>query len=76
MEQLRSLFCTGDSSVARCQSQHLANEFDVRSKLHAQVSLAVVNKILCCSRGYERLQKTKDSLKACFEKINIMKKKP
>ena len=26
---------------------------------------------LCLSRGYERLQKSKDSLKACFENVNI-----
>ena len=28
---------------------HLANEFDVRSELHGQVSLAAVNQILCRS---------------------------
>ena len=28
---------------------HLANEFDVRSELHGQVSLAAVNQILCDS---------------------------
>ena len=27
---------------------------------------------LCCSRGYERLQKSKDSLKVCFKNVNIM----
>ena len=42
----------------------LANKFDVRSVLHAQASL-------CLSRGYERLRKSKDSYKACFEKVNI-----
>ena len=26
---------------------------------------------LCCSRGYERLQKSKDSLKLCFENVNL-----
>ena len=26
---------------------HLANEFDVRSELHGQVSLAAVNQIFC-----------------------------
>ena len=36
-----------------------------------QVSLAAVNQILCCSWGYERLQNSKDSLKACFENVNI-----
>ena len=51
MEQTRSLFCTCNSDVARCQTpvSHLANEFDVRSKLHRQVSLAAVNQILCVS---------------------------
>ena len=38
---------------------HLANEFDVRSELHGQVSLAAVNQMLCCSRRYERLQNIK-----------------
>ena len=33
-----------DSGVTRCQSQH-QNEFDVRSLLHGQVSLAAVNQI-------------------------------
>ena len=53
MEQTRSLFCMCDSGVARCQSQtqvsHLANELDVRSELHAHMSLAAVNQILCRS---------------------------
>ena len=44
---------------------------NVRSALHGQVSLATVNQILCDSWGYERLQKSKDSLKACFENVNI-----
>ena len=37
-----------DSGVARCQSQPvslLANEFDIRSVLHVQISLAAVNQI-------------------------------
>ena len=37
MEQTRGLFCMCDSG--------LANEFDVRSILHRQVSLAAVNQI-------------------------------
>ena len=48
MAQTRVLFRTCDSGVARCQSQHqslLVNEFDVRSVLHGQVSLAAVNQI-------------------------------
>ena len=51
---------------------HLANEFDVRSELYGQVSLAAVNQILCRPRGYERLQNSKDSLKACFENVNML----
>ena len=53
MEQTRSsvlhmpLRC-GSLSITTPVS-HLANEFDVRSKLHGQVSLAAVNQILCSS---------------------------
>ena len=41
------------------------------ANLHGQVSLAAVNQILCNSWGYERLQKSKDSLKAYFVNANI-----
>ena len=44
MEQTRGLFCTRDSAVTRCQSQH-PNEFDVQGVLHGQVSLVAVNQI-------------------------------
>ena len=48
MEQTRGLFCTCDScgslSITTPVSL-LANEFDVRSLLHGQVSLAAVNYI-------------------------------
>ena len=47
-----------------------ANVFDVRSILHGQVSLSAVNQT-CLSLGYERLQKSKDSLNACFENVKI-----
>ena len=50
----------------------LANEFDGRSVLHGHMHLAAVNQILCRALGYERLQNSKDSLKACFENINII----
>ena len=50
---------------------HRVNEFDVRRELHGQVCLAAVNQILCRSQGYERLQNSKNSLKACFENVNI-----
>ena len=39
---------------------HLANEFDVRSQLHGQVSLTAANQILCCAWGYDGLQNSKD----------------
>ena len=48
MEQTRGLFCTCDSVVARCQSQHqchMVNEFGVRRVLHGQVSLTADNQI-------------------------------
>ena len=63
MEQTRVLFCTCDSGVTRCQSQH-GHQYHFRrissmfeSVLHWQVRMAAVNEILCSSRGYERLQK-------------------
>ena len=49
----------------------LANEFDVRSILHVQVSLTAVGQNLRNSWGYEWLQKSKDSSKNCFENVNI-----
>ena len=49
----------------------VSHEFDTRSKLHGHVSLAAVNQFLCRSRGFERVQNSKDSLKACFENVNI-----
>ena len=69
MEQTRSflhmrLRC-GSLSITIPLS-HLVNEFNVRSELHGKVNLAAVNQILCRSRGYELLQKSKDSLKAWF----------
>ena len=49
VEQTRVLFRTCNSDVAPCQITTpvslLANEFDVRSKLQEQVSLAAVNQI-------------------------------
>ena len=48
----------------------LAKEFDVRSLLHEQVSLAAVNQICVVHVTYKRLQKSKDSLKDCFQNVN------
>ena len=50
---------------------HLVNEFDVRSELHRQVSLAAVNQNVCGSWGFERLQNYIYTLKSCFENVNI-----
>ena len=47
MEQTRSLFCTCNSSVARCQSQHQCHIWRMNSMF--EVSLADVNQILCHS---------------------------
>ena len=44
MEQTRGLFMCGSLSITTPVSL-LANEFDVRSVLHGQVSLAAVNQI-------------------------------
>ena len=69
MQQTWILLSCGSLSITTPVS-NLANEFDVQSELHGQVSLAAVNQILCHSWGYERLQNYKDSLKACFENVN------
>ena len=50
----------------------LANEFDVRSILHRQVSLGAVTQIYVIHEAMNRCKKSKDSLKACFENVNIM----
>ena len=63
MEQTRGLFCSCNSGVARCQNTTLvsllANELDVLSVLHGQVSLAAVNKncvILEAMKGCKNLK--------------------
>ena len=48
MEQTRSLLCKCDLSITM-SVLHLANEFDVQSELHGQVSLEAVNQSLCRS---------------------------
>ena len=71
--KLEGLFCTCDSSVASCQSpvSLLVNEFDVRSVLHGQGSLAAVNHSYVFHEAMNGLQKSKDSSKACFEIVHI-----
>ena len=46
MEQTRVLFCSCDSLSIKTTVSLLANELDVRSVLHGQVSLADVNQIM------------------------------
>ena len=49
----------------------LDNDFDVRSVLHEQVSLAAVNHIHVIHEAMTGLQKSNDLSKACFENVNI-----
>ena len=69
MEQTRSLFCTYDSDVTT-QVSLLANEFDVRSVLHGQVSFAAADQI-CVNHEAMNGCKNLVSLKDCFENVNI-----
>ena len=64
MEQTRGLFCTCDSGVTSCQSQHQYHFWRISLMFGCQSNL-------CFSRGYERLQKSNDPLKDCFENVNI-----
>ena len=50
----------------------LANEFNVLRVLHRQVSLAAVNQICVNHEAMNGCKKSKDSLKDCFENVNIM----
>ena len=50
----------------------LANEFDVRSVLHGQLSLAAVNQLCVIHDAMNGCTKSKDSLKDCFENVNII----
>ena len=49
----------------------LANDFDVRSVLQRQQSLSAVNQIYVIHEAMNGCKKSKHSLKACFENINI-----
>ena len=50
----------------------LANEFGVLSILHGQVSLVAVNQICVIHEAMKGCKNSKDSLKACFENVNIL----
>ena len=60
----------GSLSITRPISL-LANEFDVQSVLHGQVSLAAINLIYVIHEAMNGCKKSKDSLKDCFENVNI-----
>ena len=49
----------------------LANEFDVPRVLHGQVSLAAVNQIYVFHEAMHGCKKSKDSIIACFENVDI-----
>ena len=49
----------------------LTNAFDVRSVLQGQVSLAAVNQIYVIHEAMNGCKKSNDSLKDCFEIVNI-----
>ena len=49
----------------------LANEFEVPSILHGQVSLATVNRIYVVHENMQGCKSLKIQLKACFENVNI-----
>ena len=49
----------------------LDHEFDGRSILHRQVSLAAVNQICVIHEAVNSCKKSKDLFKACFENVNI-----
>ena len=50
----------------------LANEFDVRSILHRQVTLAAVNQICVIHEAMNGCKNLK--IQDCFENVNIMPK--
>ena len=52
---------------------HLANEFDVSKWFARATELGSCQSNACLSWGYGRLQKSKDSLQACVENVNILK---
>ena len=50
---------------------HLANEFDVRSRLHGQVSLAALGQLFVVHEAMNRCKNLNISLKACLENVNM-----
>ena len=48
-----------------------SSEFEVRSLLHGQVSLAAVNQVCVIHEAMNGCKKSKDSTKDCFENVNM-----
>ena len=70
MEQTSSLFCSCNSGVAPCQSQHQCHFWRMSLTCIARANeLGSCQSNSCNSGGYERLQKPKDSLKDCFQNV-------
>ena len=62
-----------ESSVARCQSQHKCLTWRMNSIFKVYCTgLAAVNQIYVFHEATNGFKKSKDSLKACFENVNIL----
>ena len=76
MEQTSSLFRTCKSGVAGCQSQHQCHIWRINSMFEANFTgksawqLSI--KFCVIHEAMNVLQNSKDSLKACFENVNII----
>ena len=74
MNRSRGLFCLCESGVARGQS-HLYCHF--WGRVHCLKGISCTSQLssyqlyFCWSCGFEWLQKSKDSLKVCFENGNL-----
>ena len=73
MKQTRGLFGKCDPGIITPVSL-LANKFDDRIALHGQVCLEAVDHIYVFHESLNSCKiSVKDSLKACFENVNICK---
>ena len=82
MEKRNSQWSKQEACLARATKVRLAVNHSISitsgelvrcSKRIARASeLGSLKQILCISRAYERLKKSKDSLKDCFKNLNIM----
>ena len=63
MQQIRNLFCTCNSGVARFQLQHQCHFW--------RMSSTAINQIRVIHEAMDGCKNLKDSLKACFENVII-----